>query len=246
MHKIASASDDTSRVMEAERLSEQDRLKSELVATVSHEMRRPLTAVLGFAQTLRMRWDDLTPELRQELLSRVERNAEALEHMIGQVLDFSRLELGQFPLELRTIDLEPLVLRVVENLAHELADHEVRVRGAEGLSVKTEPYAFERVLGNLLSNAAKFSRPSGAIEVTAARYGEWLELSVRDEGDGVPKAARERIFDRFYRGSASVPGSGLGLAVVRELANLHGGSVRIDDPPQGRGAVFTVRLPAAG
>jgi signal transduction histidine kinase len=232
-------------VMETERLSEQDRLKSELVATVSHEMRRPLTAVLGFAQTLRMRWDSLTPELREELLDRLERNAEALEHMIGQALDYSRLQLGQFPMELRPIDLEPLIVRVVENLAYEVAGHDVRVSVGAGLRVSTEPYAFERILGNLLSNSAKFSPPSGAIEVTAARDGEWIEISVEDQGEGVPKSARERVFDHFYRGSTSVPGSGLGLAVVRELANLHGGSVRIEDPPQGRGAVFTVRLPAA-
>lgn len=232
--------------METERLPEQDRLKSELVATVSHEMRRPLTAVLGFSQTLRKRWDNLTPELREELLTRVERNAEALEHMIGQILDYSRLELGQFPLELRPIELGPLVARIVENLSHELAGHDVRVSGTDGLRVKTEPYAFERILGNLLSNAAKYSPPSGAIEVSAALDGDWIEVSVRDRGEGVPASARERVFERFYRGTTSVPGSGLGLAVVRELANLHGGNVRVQDPPEGRGAVFTVRLPAAG
>lgn len=232
--------------MVPEPLPEQDRLKSELVATVSHEMRRPLTAVLGFSQTLRKRWDELTPELREELLSRVERNAEALEHMIGQVLDYSRLELGQFPLELRPVELGPLVTRVVENLAHELSGHDVVVRGADALLVKTEPYAFERILGNLLSNAAKYSPPSGGIEISASGDGGWIEISVRDEGDGIPTSAREMVFERFFRGSNAVPGSGLGLAVVRELVLLHGGSVRVDDPTEGSGAVFTVRLPSAG
>lgn len=231
--------------MVPEPVPEQDRLKFELVATVSHEMRRPLTAVIGFSQTLRKRWDELTPELREELLSRVERNAEALEHMIGQVLDYSRLELGQFPLELRPLELGPLVTRVVENLAHELAGHDVGVCGTDALRVKTEPYAFERILGNLLSNAAKYSPSSGGIEVSAAGDGEWIEISVRDEGPGVPTAAREKIFERFYRDASSVPGSGLGLAVVRELVTLHGGAVRVDDPTEGTGAVFAVRLPAA-
>jgi hypothetical protein len=196
--------------MEPEPPPERDRLKSELVATVSHEMRRPLTAVLGFAQTLRRRWDELTPELRDELLSRVERNAEALEHMIGQVLDYSRLELGQFPPELRPIELGPLVARVVENLAHELAGHDVGVRGTDALRVKTEPYA---------------SSGSSAISCRTQRSTSHRPAGSRSRPQGTGSGSRSRY-------------------ATRDLGSE--GGVRVDDPTEGAGAVFTARLPAAG
>ncbi len=231
-------------VARMDRLSDQDRLKSELVATVSHEMRRPLTAVIGFAQTLRTRWDELPPELRTELLERVEQNAQALEHMVGQLLDYSRLELGQFRLELRSFELAGLVDRVVANLAPDLAEHEVRTSCPRDLLVLTEPYAFERVLGNLLANAAKFSPSGSPIDIAGERKGDRVELSVRDGGPGVPEAERALVFDRFYRGRSTVPGAGLGLSVVKELVELHGGEVRVEAGADGTGSVFTVSLPA--
>src|SRR3954468_15571473 len=179
---------------------DQDRLKSELVATVSHEMRRPLTAILGFAQTLRTRWDTLPSQLRGELLERVELNAQAMSHMIGQVLDFSRLQLGQFPIELRPLEVEPLVARVLGNLGSQIAGHVVRTRGENDVRVLTEPYAFERILGNLVMNAAKFAPAGTTIEVGwTGESEETVRLWVRDEGPGVPEPDRERIFDRFYR-----------------------------------------------
>src|SRR4051812_48558579 len=144
---------------------DQDRLKSELVATVSHEMRRPLTAILGFSQTLRTRWEDLPSQLRGELLERVDQNAQAMSHMIGQVLDFSRLQLGEFQIELRPLEVEPLVARVLGNLSGAITDHVVRTRGEPDVRVLTEPYAFERILGNLVANAAKFSPSGTSIEV---------------------------------------------------------------------------------
>jgi signal transduction histidine kinase len=228
---------------------DQDRLKSELVATVSHEMRRPLTAILGFAQTLRTRWDTLPSQLRGELLERVELNAQAMSHMIGQVLDFSRLQLGQFPIELRPLEVEPLSARVLGNLGSQIAGHVVRTRGESDVRVLTEPYAFERILGNLVMNAAKFAPAGTTIEVGWTREGEEaVRLWVRDEGPGVPEPDRERIFDRFYRVERSGPGAGLGLAVVKELVLLHGGRVWMDSASpgaEGVGAVVSFTLPVA-
>ncbi|MFL5737951.1 MAG: sensor histidine kinase [Actinomycetota bacterium] len=228
---------------------DQDRLKSELVATVSHEMRRPLTAILGFAQTLRTRWDTLPSQLRGELLERVELNARAMSHMIGQVLDFSRLQLGQFPIDLRPLVVEPLVARVLGNLGSQIAGHVVRTRGESDVRVLTEPYAFERILGNLVMNAAKFAPAGTTIEVGwTLESEETVRLWVRDEGPGVPESDRERIFDRFYRVERTGPGAGLGLAVVKELVLLHGGRVWMDSASpgaEGVGAVVSFTLPAA-
>jgi len=228
---------------------DQDRLKSELVATVSHEMRRPLTAILGFAQTLRTRWDTLPSQLRGELLERVELNAQAMSDMIGQVLDFSRLQLGEFQIELRPIEVEPLVARVLGNLGGQISSHVVRTRGEQDVRVLTEPYAFERILGNLVMNAAKFAPSGSAIEVGwTTEDEETVRLWVRDEGPGVPESDRERIFDRFYRVERSGPGAGLGLAVVKELVVLHGGRVWMDSASpgaEGVGAVVSFTLPAA-
>ena len=227
---------------------DQDRLKSELVATVSHEMRRPLTAILGFSQTLRTRWDTLPSQLRGELLERVELNAQAMSHMIGQVLDFSRLQVGHFQIELRPIEVEPLVARVLGNLGGQVANHVLRTRGEPDVRVLTEPYAFERILGNLVMNAAKFAPGGTTIEVgwTTEEDGT-VRLWVRDEGPGVPESDRERIFERFYRVERTGPGTGLGLAVVKELVALHGGRVWMDSASpgtEGLGAVVSFTLPA--
>ena len=228
---------------------DQDRLKSELVATVSHEMRRPLTAILGFTQTLRTRWESLPNQLRGELLERVEQNAEAMSHMIGQVLDFSRLQLGEFQIDLRPIELEPLVARVLGNLGGQISDHVVRTRGEQDIRALTEPYAFERILGNLVMNAGKFAPPGTTIEVGWVPEGETVRVWVRDEGPGVPEPDRERVFERFYRVRRTGPGAGLGLAVVKELVALHGGRVWMDSATSGDesvGAVVSFTLPAAG
>ena len=227
---------------------EQDRLKSELVATVSHEMRRPLTAILGFSQTLRTRWEDLPSQLRGELLERVEQNAQAMSHMISQVLDFSRLQLGEFQVDLRPLEVEPLVARVLGNLGGQIADHVVRTRGEPDVRLLTEPYAFERILGNLIANAAKFSPAGTTIEVGWVSEDEMVRIWVRDEGPGVPEPERELVFERFYRVRRTGPGAGLGLAVVKELVGLHGGRVWMDSVTPGAdgvGAVVSVTLPVS-
>jgi len=228
---------------------DQDRLKSELVATVSHEMRRPLTAILGFSQTLRTRWETLPNQLRGELLERIEQNAQAMSHMIGQVLDFSRLQLGEFQIDLRPIEVEPLVARVLGNLGGQIGAHVVRTRGEADIRALTEPYAFERILGNLVAHAAKFAPGGTTIEVGWVEEGETVRIWVRDEGPGVPEQERERVFERFYRVRRTGPGAGLGLAVVKELVGLHGGRVWMDSAAPGAdgvGAVVSFTLPSAG
>jgi two-component system sensor histidine kinase KdpD len=226
-----------------ERLRELDRLKSEFVATVSHELRTPLTAIVGFALTLRDRWAEFPPELRTEFLERLGDNARTLEHLITHLLDFGRLERGEFEIQLHDHDLSQLIPRIVGNLVHELSEHRVVTDIEAGLRLRADRYAFERILGNLLSNAGKFSPPGTTVEVTARRDGDRVAISVRDHGPGIPPEALGHIFELFYRGSATTRGTGIGLAVVKDLVELHGGSVEVRnmDP----GAEFTVRLAAS-
>jgi two-component system sensor histidine kinase KdpD len=225
----------------AERLQDLDRLKSEFVATVSHELRTPLTAVVGFASTLRSRWSELSPQVRQEFLDRLADNARSLEHLITHLLDFGRLERGEFRLEPQDHDLRELVDRIHRNMVHELEGHEVVADVPPGLVVRADAYAFERILGNLLSNAAKFSPPGTRIEVTGRPHGSGVVLAVRDHGAGIPDEALPHVFERFYRGAHTTRGTGIGLAVVKDLVELHGGTVEAANAPSG--AVVTVRLP---
>ena len=227
----------------AERARELDRLKSEFVATVSHELRTPLTAIVGFGLTLRRRWPDFPPDLRNEFLDRLADNARSLEHLITHLLDFGRLERGEFEIQVRPHDLAESVRAIVDNMVHELSEHPVTVHVPEGIQILTDRYAFDRILGNLLSNAVKFSPRGSAIEIEAVPEGAEVAISVRDHGAGIPDEAMDRLFDLFYRGSQTSRGTGIGLAVVKDLVVLHGG--RVDVRTAKPGAVFTVHLPAA-
>jgi two-component system sensor histidine kinase KdpD len=224
-------------------LRDLDAMKSQFVATVSHELRTPLTAVVGFALTLRSRWATMTPEVREDCLDRLGDNARSLEHLITHLLDFGRLERGEFALDLRPMDVGALVRSRVRNMEHDLRSRQVRVDVPDGLVAMTDPYAFERILGNLLSNAAKFSPETTEIAVSGNREGDDVLLRVRDRGPGIPTEELDRVFDVFYRGTTEARGTGIGLAVVRDLVDLHGGrvSVRNANP----GTEFTVALPAA-
>jgi signal transduction histidine kinase len=226
-----------------ERLRELDRLKSEFVATVSHELRTPLTAIVGFALTLRDRWPEFPPELRREFLERLGDNARTLEHLITHLLDFGRLERGEFEIQPFDHDLSELIPRIVGNLVHELSEHRVVTDVEPGLRLRVDRYAFERILGNLLSNAGKFSARGTTVEVKARRDGPQVAVSVRDQGPGIPEEAMTHIFELFYRGSAATRGTGIGLAVVKDLVDLHEGSVEVRNC--GPGAEFTVRLAAS-
>jgi signal transduction histidine kinase len=224
------------------RLLELDRLKSEFVATVSHELRTPLTAIEGFALTLRNKWREFSPELRDEILQRLDDNSRSLDHLITHLLDFGRLERGEFRIELREHAVDELIRRALQNMVHELSDHPVQADLIAGVHVMTDQYAFDRILGNLLSNAAKFSEPGSAIEVRLRREGSEALVSVRDHGPGIPVNQLDRIFERFYRGTSASRGTGIGLAVVKDLVGLHAGRVEVRNASPG--AEFVVHLAA--
>jgi PAS domain S-box-containing protein len=237
-----------------EELTALDRTKSDFVSSVSHELRTPLASVLGYAEMLEDgAAGDLT-ERQLELVGRVDRNGRRLLSLIEDLLLNSRIEAGRLRLEPRRCDLSDVVASAWTSVAtvtsqRELArDIDVSPRP---LWVEGDPAALERMVTNLLSNAVKFTPDGGRVSLAAHpddRDPGTVRLVVSDSGMGIPPADHERVFARFFRSSAAneraIQGSGLGLSIVRAIAEGHGGSVAVESAPDA-GSTFTVTLPVA-
>jgi PAS domain S-box-containing protein len=230
----------------AESLRELDRLKDEFLSTVSHELRTPLTAIGGFSEVLLDSSVVLDDGRRTTLLERVRDNAAHMARMIDQLLDYSRLQAGKVRLAPTLCDLRDQVDEVVQTLDAALGDHEVVVQVDRGLEVRVDPSGFARVLGNLLTNAAKFSDAGSRITITGSPDGAGVQLAVRDEGVGLSRDDLERVFDRFYQadGASGRRGSGIGLSIAKRYAEMHGGQLTVTSEP-GVGSTFTFTLPTA-
>jgi signal transduction histidine kinase len=236
---------------DATRDQELDRLKSEFLTVVSHELQTPLTAIKG---ALELVLDDDTGQLsrvQRRFLETIDRNSTRLIGLVGDLLDLSRLEAGRVELEPQPLDTPSLVrgaLAAVSNL-FEARGTDLRVDVPESVPpILGDRRRVEQILTNLLANAAKYTPAGGIVEVAAYSVNGHVSLSVADNGPGVPEAERDIVFDKFYRGrnaqQRGEAGSGLGLAIVKSLVDLHGGSVRIEDSVP-RGARFVVELPRA-
>ena len=231
------------------------RARDRFLATVSHDLRTPLTAIKGYAQVLRRAAARVAGPVAGRLdegLTHIESTAGRMSGMVNELLDVARLELGQtLELDRARVDLTRLARRAVESQPA-LAAERIVVRveaGAEELVGRWDAARLERVLENLLSNAEKYSPDGGEIGVRLAREedesGVWAVLAVEDRGIGVPAADLPHVFDRFYRAtnaSGRIPGSGLGLAGVRDVVERHGGRVTVESQ-EGKGSSFAVRLP---
>ncbi len=216
--------------------------RADLVATVAHELRSPLTSVKGFTRTLLARWESFSDEQRRLMLATVEADADRVTRLITELLDVGRIDSGRLQIRPVLVDLPALATRQVGAL---VASGE----RAERFSVVTEPGLVEtwadadkvtQVLDNLLGNAVRHG--GGKVRVVVAPVDGGTMLSVSDEGPGVPEANLGQVFGRFWR-SGRPGGTGLGLYVVRGLVEAHGGSVAVGRSPEG-GALFTVVLPA--
>ncbi len=231
----------------ARRLHEVDQLKTDFLSTVSHELRTPSTAIKGFSSILSSSWDALDDERRRDLVARIDRNAESLSSMLNGLLDFARIERRSLQIERREVDLAQITQAVVEQTSSLLEEHHIELQVGEPATVWIDPQALERILSNLLTNAAKFSPPGSTITVEVRRARDRVLLTVSDQGPGVPPAERGRIFSRFYRGGSDAAvrtrGAGVGLAVVKELVARLDATITIFDAPGG-GARFVVSFPA--
>jgi PAS domain S-box-containing protein len=230
---------------EAER---SNRLKEEFLATLSHELRNPLNAILGWA-TLLSRKPDLTEPVRHGLQA-IERNSRFQAQMISDLLDYAGITFGKMRLIAETIDPYPVIraaLDVVSGPA-EAAGVEIRAMFEdEALYIEADAARLQQIVWNLLSNAVKFSAKGGVVSLEAGRSGECLSLVVTDHGRGIEPEFLPRIFERFSQQDATTTrshgGLGLGLAIVKQLAELHGGSIHAFSGGKGAGAQFTVKIP---
>lgn len=237
------------RIEEAQKEAEAaNRLKDEFLATLSHELRTPLTAVLGWARMLR--GGQLDEKKAARALEVIERNAEAQQRLVEEVLDVSRIITGKLRLSVRPVELVPVVeaaVDVVRPAAEAKGiEMEVSVAADAGL-VSGDPDRLQQVVWNLLTNAVKFTEKGGKVEVRLERSGSNVMVKVRDTGIGIPPEFLPHVFDRFRQADASTKrehgGLGLGLAVVRHLVEQHGGTVAAESEGENRGATFVIELP---
>ena len=227
---------------------EADRLKSDFVATVSHELRTPLSALLGFSELLVQR--QLSPKHVKEYASVMLHEARRLRHLVDEVLDLQRIAVGQEPLTLVPIALEPLIANAVRLHQGESERHTLVTAVPRDLpAVPGDARRLRQMIGNLVSNALKYSPDGGEIRIAVTQEDQRLHLTVQDEGLGIPLQALGRLFDRFYRVTDAphmrVQGTGLGLALVQEIVGIHDGKVWAESAGVGRGSTFHVTLPVA-
>ena len=228
-------------VAELRRLSA---LRADFVSLVSHELRGPMTAVIGAARTLHQRWRDLRPEQREAFLTVIGDETSRLETLIGDVLDTSRIEAGTFGYAFADVDVGAVLSEAVA--ASEMGQDEVRLntRIAELPSIRGDQGRLRQLFDNLISNAVKYSDAGGEIGVHAWSDNGVVHVRVRDDGPGIAPEYHDLVFEKFGRaaGPDARPGTGLGLFIARSFAEAHGGAVELESRP-GEGATFTVTLP---
>ena len=231
-----------------EEAEEANRLKDEFLATVSHELRTPLTAILGWSNMLLA--GRLEGEMHDRALDIIHRNAQSQNQLISDLLDVSRIISGKLRLDLRTVEL-PAIIEAAVEATRPAAD----AKGID-LTAELDPRAgpingdadrLQQVVWNLLTNAIKFTPEEGEIHVKLSSADSRVLITVRDSGAGIPEEFLPHIFDRFRQADPGANrihgGMGLGLSIVRQLVELHGGTVKAESEGEGKGATFTVSLP---
>jgi signal transduction histidine kinase len=217
-----------------------DRERSDLVATVAHELRSPLTGVRGFVTTLISRWDSLNDEQRQLMLATVNNDAERLGRLITELLDVARIDTGRLPLYRREVDLRTYVDRVVESCKIG-TNRDFEVIAPDVLPpVFADPDKLMQVITNLVENAVRHGE--GVTRVRLDPAGDAVRLIVDDEGEGIPEEMRRRVFTKFWK-HGQRGGTGLGMYIVNGLVTVHGGTLEISTAPGG-GARITVLWPS--
>ena len=230
---------------QAEELS---RLKDEFLATMSHELRTPLNAIFGWITLLRTRRLDAATEERA--LETIERNARAQKRLIEDLLDVSRIVTGKVTLELNVVDPRRVVEAALETMLPAADAKGIKLVAQldrQAGTLRGDFARLQQVVCNLLSNAIKFTPVGGRVEVALGRQGDEAEITVHDSGKGIAQDFLPYVFDRFRQQDGSISrrhgGLGLGLAIVRHLVELHGGTVEASSSGEGQGATFTVRVP---
>jgi len=246
---IVTATDNDAQKRAQEMAEAANRLKDDFLATVSHELRTPLNAIVGWARMLRDGM--LDGALSARALDAIERNAHAQTELVNDILDVSRIVTGKLRLQIAPIDLATVVQDAVDSVrpAASAKDIEIacRMEWDESTEIAGDPARLQQVVWNLVANAVKFSKKAGRVEVTLGARGGRAEIRVQDAGTGISREFLPFVFDRFRQADSSHSrahtGLGLGLAIVRHLVELHGGTVRAESDGVDRGSTFIVTLP---
>jgi signal transduction histidine kinase len=216
----------------------------EIVSTVSHELRSPLTSVKGYTSLLLNRWDRLADDQKQMMLEQVHHDADRVTRLVTELLDISRLETGRLVLRRQVVNLPVVATSVVEKLQLEYDELDAATEFPSGFPrVWADPDKIEQVLTNLVENAVKYADPRGMRLVGQARRHE-VSIAVIDRGAGIPEHELSRVFTKFYRSAETRPtGSCLGLWISRGLVEAHGGKLTVESV-MGQGSTFRFTLPA--
>jgi PAS domain S-box-containing protein len=232
---------------EAERLGH---MKDEFLATLSHELRTPLNAIQGWATLLKQA--NLSDVDRRPGLDAIERNARAQAQIINDLLDMNRIVAGKFHLDVQAVHLAEIIQAAIEAVRPSAEAKRLRIRTILDSAVGTsrgDPNRLQQVMWNLLTNAVKFTPPGGYIQVVLERVNSQMEITVQDNGAGISPEFLPHVFDRFRQADASTSrshgGLGLGLSIVKNLVELHGGYVGAHSAGEGQGSTFVVSLPVA-
>lgn len=227
---------------------ESSRLKEEFLATISHELRTPLSAILGWTRMMRL--GQLSPDNTGKALETIERNARAQAQLVDDLLDVSRIITGKLRMDVRPADPHSFIDAAVEAVRPAAEAKGVRVQklvDTGAIAIPGDPVRLQQVVWNLLSNAIKFTPRGGRVQIRSERVNSHLEIVVSDTGQGISPDFLPHVFDRFrqenQKTSRQHGGMGLGLAIVRHLVELHGGTVKANSEGEGKGAIFTVMLP---
>ena len=230
---------------------ELNRLKDVFLATLSRELRTPMNAVLGW---VRMRRTGGVKEHRmQDALQAVERNATIQHHMIEDLLDVSRVVAGKFHLEFSDVDLDDVADAALSAVDPAAAARSVQLHKTVDTPLPHlhgDPQRLQQVISNLLANAVKFNQPGGHVWLEIRRSGRDVMIEVRDDGAGIAPESLPHVWERFHQAADGASGGGdlglgLGLAIVRHIVELHGGTAMAESPGRGRGSTFRIVLPAA-
>jgi signal transduction histidine kinase len=217
----------------------------EVVSTVSHELRSPLTSVKGYTSLLLNRWDRLGEEDKRMMLAQVHHDADRVTRLVTELLDISRLESGRLSLRRQRVDVPALAASILDKVRLEYPDLDAVTSWPDGLAAAwADPDKVEQVLTNLVENACKYASPEGLV-VAGGADGVMVWVSVSDRGEGIPAADLPQVFTKFFRRSEGRPtGSGLGLWISRGLVEAHGGQLSATSVP-GEGSTFRFTLPVA-
>jgi CheY-like chemotaxis protein/nitrogen-specific signal transduction histidine kinase len=229
---------------------EANRAKDEFLAVLSHELRTPLTSMLGWLRLLRT--GQLGPDKVSQALEVVERNTRTQAQLINDLLDVSRIITGKLQLDTYPVDLGPIMEEAIESVRRDAEAKGVRLELTMAVGagpVLGDPLRLGQIVGNVIANAVKFTSAGGHVRASLAREADSVVITIVDTGIGIEPELLPHIFDRFRQADSTITrrhgGLGLGLAIARHLAELHGGRVTAESAGAGRGSTFTIRLPLA-